>query len=210
MRRFRHESGQLECSMGYARSERSPEILRRIESHDPEVICLTETDSKRLLSARDAATRSGRNPTWGPVIQGRRKVLLWSRQPWRTSIGLATQAMPPGRFIPGSRELLGRGVGNRRLHPLAQCQRERGRQEQSALGRPFHLPQRTCFDSDTSRARTAHRDGRLQPTNRTTATTLPSSYHTRCARQLQETMLAGPAGLDHRDCRAGIAGTARH
>ena len=80
-------------------SVRSPEILRRIASHDPEVICLTETN-KDLLAGRGyliwPQPYSG-----GTVIQGRRKVLLWSRHPWRKIDWSGDRSMPPGRFVSG-------------------------------------------------------------------------------------------------------------
>ena len=80
-------------------SVRSPEILRRVESHDPEVICLTETN-KNLL--KGCGYSIWPQPySGGPVIQGRRKVLLWSRQPWRKIDWSGDSAMPPGRFVSG-------------------------------------------------------------------------------------------------------------
>ena len=82
-----------------ATSVRSPYILERIESHDPEVICLTET-SKGLL--KGCGYSIWPQPySGGPVIQGRRKVLLWSRQPWRKIDWFGDSAMPPGRYVSG-------------------------------------------------------------------------------------------------------------
>ena len=85
------------------RSERSPEILRRIGQHWPEIVCLTETDC-RLLCGRGGYVISAR-PYWGQsVVSNRRKVLLWSRQPWSDVDDLGSDALPPGRFIAGSTE----------------------------------------------------------------------------------------------------------
>ena len=78
---------------------RSPYILERIESHDPEVICLTET-SKNLLGGCGYSIWP-QPYSGGPVIQGRRKVLLWSRQPWRKIDWSGHPAMPPGRYVSG-------------------------------------------------------------------------------------------------------------
>lgn len=78
---------------------RSPEILCRIQSHDPEVICLTET-SKNLLAGCGYSIWP-QPYSGGPVTQGRRKVLLWSRQPWRKINWSGDPAMPPGRFVSG-------------------------------------------------------------------------------------------------------------
>ena len=83
------------------RSERSPEILRRIGQHWPEVVCLTETDC-RLLSQCGGYIVSAR-PCWGQsVVNNRRKVVLWSRQPWADVDDLGSDALPPGRFVTGS------------------------------------------------------------------------------------------------------------
>ena len=78
---------------------RSPEILRRIESHDPEVVCLTETSANLLAGCGYSIWPQPYSG--GPVIQGRRKVLLWSRQPWRKINWSGNSAMPPGRFVSG-------------------------------------------------------------------------------------------------------------
>ena len=85
------------------RSERSPEILRRIAEHDPEIICLTETDC-RLLCGRGGYVISA-GPYWGQsAVNKRRKVLLWSRQPWTDVDCVGSKALPPGRFIAGATE----------------------------------------------------------------------------------------------------------
>ena len=80
-------------------SARSPCILERIQSHDPEVICLTET-SKNLLGGCGYSIWP-QPYSGGPVIQGRRKVLLWSRRPWRKIDWSGHPAMPPGRYVSG-------------------------------------------------------------------------------------------------------------
>ena len=81
------------------RSRRSGEILRRIDLPSPEVVCLTETDD-RLLS-RGGHTISSR-PDYGyPITKGRRKNVLWSREPWERVDDLGIESMPPGRFVSG-------------------------------------------------------------------------------------------------------------
>ena len=79
------------------RSPRRPEILRRMEAHEPEVVCLTETDVALLpwdghvvCSLADYGYEAPKN---------RRKVLLWSRQPWRDVDQMGDPDMPPGRFV---------------------------------------------------------------------------------------------------------------
>ena len=81
-------------------SKRSPEILRRIDEHCPEIICLTET-SNQLLHAGGHAIWP--QPYYGyPVVPGRRKVALWSLQPWRKVDWRGSGALPPGRFVAGA------------------------------------------------------------------------------------------------------------
>ena len=80
-------------------SRRSPEILKRIDQHSPEVVCLTEThinllppDGYTICSEADAGYR---------VREERRKVLLWSREPWDQADGVGSDLMPSGRFVSG-------------------------------------------------------------------------------------------------------------
>ena len=84
-------------------SRHSPELLRRIVQHSPEIVCLTETDSG-LLSPLNGHAISAR-PGWGqPVVNQRRKVLLWSKQQWTDVDDLGSDVLPPGRFIAGATE----------------------------------------------------------------------------------------------------------
>ena len=81
------------------RSPRRAEILRRIGEHDPEVICLTETHDEVL--ARDGHSISSK-PDYGyPIKPHRRKVMLWSREPWKQVDDVGAESMPPGRFVSG-------------------------------------------------------------------------------------------------------------
>ena len=80
-------------------SWRTSEILSRIDRHIPEVICLTETH-ERLLSQHGHTISS--RPDYGyKVTQGRRKVILWSREPWVQVDAFGIDTMPPGRFVSG-------------------------------------------------------------------------------------------------------------
>ncbi|MCY4555832.1 MAG: endonuclease/exonuclease/phosphatase family protein [Chloroflexi bacterium] len=84
-------------------SARSPEILRRIESHNPDIVCLTETDL-RLLAAWDGRVIAA-GPEQGKLTaNNRRKVALWSREGWADADELGNAELPPGRFISGSTE----------------------------------------------------------------------------------------------------------
>ena len=81
------------------RSRKSAEILRRIQVHDPEIVCLTETDIG-LLSGNVHVISSQENYGYR-VKRGRRKVALWSKRPWVKVDDLGTSSMPPGRFVSG-------------------------------------------------------------------------------------------------------------
>ena len=80
-------------------SQRSAEILRRINQHAPEVICLTETHTGLLSQAGHTICSQ---PDYGYSIREvRRKVLLWSREPWKHIDDAGIDSMPPGRFVSG-------------------------------------------------------------------------------------------------------------
>ena len=81
------------------RSRRAPEILSRIERQGPEITCLTEAYVGFVPGGHAISSR----PDYGyPIKAGRRKVLLWSRQPWEEIDDLGDQSMPPGRFVSGT------------------------------------------------------------------------------------------------------------
>ena len=80
-------------------SRRTPEILRRIGRHAPEVVCLTETHVRLL--PQDGHTICSQ-PDYGYTIkEDRRKVMLWSREPWERVDDVGIKSMPPGRFVSG-------------------------------------------------------------------------------------------------------------
>ncbi len=80
-------------------SRRTAEILLRIAQHSPEVVCLTETHHD-LLSRHGHTICS--QPDYGYRVKaGHRKVLLWSREPWRDVDEFGIDLMPPGRFVSG-------------------------------------------------------------------------------------------------------------
>ena len=81
------------------RSRRKDEILRRIDLREPEVACLTETDDSLL--SRDGYTICSRADYGYPIKRGRRKIMLWSREPWEEVDDLGIESMPPGRFVSG-------------------------------------------------------------------------------------------------------------
>lgn len=81
------------------RSRRTPEILTRFRQHEPEVICLTETLVDLLPEGGYLITSQ---PDYGYSIkEGRRKVLLWSKAPWKQEDDVGSTSLPSGRFISG-------------------------------------------------------------------------------------------------------------
>ena len=81
------------------RSRRTPEILHRIAGWDPEVLCLTETHDE-LRAPVGCVARS--RPDHGyPIREHRRKVMLWSREPWEHVDDAGLTSMPPGRYVSG-------------------------------------------------------------------------------------------------------------
>ena len=81
------------------RSPRAPEILRRIDHHSPEVVCLTETHPQ-LLSREGYAICSQADSGY-KIRDDRRKVVLWSMQPWERIDDVGDDSLPPGRFVFG-------------------------------------------------------------------------------------------------------------
>jgi len=84
-------------------SVRSPEILHRIERHGPDIVCLTETDC-RLLLTLEGHTIVCRSVGGKAAGNNQRKVLLWSQRPWSDVDDIGSEALPPGRFIAGATE----------------------------------------------------------------------------------------------------------
>ena len=66
---------------------------------DCDVLCVAEgfagifSEGGRVIDA---------GPDWGyPVMEGRRKVLLWSKRPWTDPDTLGSNELPSGRFVSG-------------------------------------------------------------------------------------------------------------
>ena len=77
-----------------------PEILRRIGSHSPEIVCLTE--AYRGFLADGGCAISSQEDYGYAITEGRRKVLLWSKEPWERVNDLGSEFLPPGRFVSGT------------------------------------------------------------------------------------------------------------
>ena len=82
-------------------SARSPEILRRVASHDPGIVCLTESDCRLLSGFGGHVIEARPNPGKG-AANYQRKVLLWSQRPWTDVDDLGSESLPSGRFIAGA------------------------------------------------------------------------------------------------------------
>ena len=73
--------------------------MKRIERHEPEIVCLTETHVGLLSEGGYVIT--SRADYGYAVREERRKVLLWSREPWEQVDDIGGDMMPPGRFVSG-------------------------------------------------------------------------------------------------------------
>ena len=81
------------------RSQRTPEIRKRIDGYRPDVVCLTETHTD-LLSPGGHVICSQAD-TGYKIRENMRKVMLWSREPWERVDDLGHGSMPPGRYVSG-------------------------------------------------------------------------------------------------------------
>ena len=79
--------------------QRSGEILRRLERHSPEVLCLTEAHAGLL--ARRGHTVCSQADYGYTTRAGRHKAVLWSREPWEQVDDVGDESLPPGRFVAG-------------------------------------------------------------------------------------------------------------
>jgi len=83
-------------------SARGSFFFRRLCELSTPVICLTEGYSDLLPRGGHVITSE---PDYGyPLQAGRRKVLLWSQEPWRDIETLKASPLPSGRFVAGTTE----------------------------------------------------------------------------------------------------------
>lgn len=75
-------------------------MLREIiDSHSPDVICLTEGHGDFLENDHTITSEAD----YGyPLRPARRKVLLWSRSPWKQVDTKGSDTLPSGRFVAGT------------------------------------------------------------------------------------------------------------
>ena len=76
----------------WSKHSRGVEIVRRIDRLSPEIVCLTETHPELLGDGHTISAGIRESP---------RKVLLWSREPWKHEDHVGDARMPPGRFVSG-------------------------------------------------------------------------------------------------------------
>ena len=80
-------------------SSRGAEIRRRIFEHGPDIVCVTETHLD-LLSPMGHAVSSESDYGYG-TKESRRKIVLWSKEPWEQVDNVGLDYLPPGRFVSG-------------------------------------------------------------------------------------------------------------
>lgn len=81
-------------------SAASEQMLGRLAAHTPEIICLTEA-YRDVLSGLGGYQLEAEADYGYPMVEGRRKVLLWSRTPWTRTDMVGAAELPPGRFVAG-------------------------------------------------------------------------------------------------------------
>jgi exonuclease III len=80
------------------KSRRADLIQQHVAAANPDVACFTEL----LRDFMPPGHLIEAAPDYGyPIQDGRRKVLLWSREPWTEADAVGDETMPSGRFISG-------------------------------------------------------------------------------------------------------------
>ena len=111
------------------RSRLRNRVCDRLWSFDPDIVCLTETHDDFPGFGHLVCS----DPDFGyPLLPSRRKVTLWSRNPWQQIDALGSLELPSGRYLGGITEtLLGlvdiRGV----CVPWAQAHVSSGRRDRT-------------------------------------------------------------------------------
>jgi Endonuclease/Exonuclease/phosphatase family len=78
-------------------------MVEMLNSHNPEIICVTEGHVNQLPSDWHACPAEA-DHGYKPLVEGRRKVILFSRNPWTEVDSIGTEALPSGRFIVATTE----------------------------------------------------------------------------------------------------------
>ena len=97
-----------------SRSYRGKEIKKRINVYNPDIVCLTETYSDFLAETGYGIESSA---DYGyKTHPGRRKVVMWSRNPWDQVDTTGNNVLPGGRYVSGQTM-----AGGTRLHITGVC-----------------------------------------------------------------------------------------
>ena len=84
-------------------SRKGKEILWRVREHDPEVVCLTEAPVNLMDPYEESGHLIHSQPeSEDAAMPKRRKVMLWSKRPWRDVDDVDSHELSPGRFIFGT------------------------------------------------------------------------------------------------------------
>lgn len=74
-------------------------MRERLLAEKPEVLCITEADAEFMDSIGHTICAEA---DYGYPLKGnRRKVLLWSKEPWLSHDNIGDPSLPPGRFVAG-------------------------------------------------------------------------------------------------------------
>jgi hypothetical protein len=85
------------CEWRRTSSDDASLIRERVLIESPHVVCLTETHHD-FLAQCGGYTITSAPPVSGPGMETRRKVLLWSRNPWTDVDTTGPQDLPKGRY----------------------------------------------------------------------------------------------------------------
>ena len=77
-------------------------MVERLTARHPDILCLTEAYARTQLPPGHTIEAEA---NYGyPLVEGRRKVLLWSREPWSVVDRVEHPDLPGGRFVSGRTE----------------------------------------------------------------------------------------------------------
>jgi endonuclease/exonuclease/phosphatase family metal-dependent hydrolase len=101
---MRHTKGRI-CIVNWnvawpRKARRAAPLLERISAYQPDVVCVTEAYRNFLGRDGHQITSSSDYGYDAPVE--RRKVILWSRHPWRDVDRSGNRHLPSGRFVRGT------------------------------------------------------------------------------------------------------------
>jgi hypothetical protein len=83
-----------------AGSPRGERVVERLAALGADVLCVAEGEAALLPAGGHVAT--SRADYGYPLVEGRRKTLLWSREPWRDVDDVGDARLPSGRYVAGT------------------------------------------------------------------------------------------------------------